>query len=260
MLVRPVQLAAAGALALAVTASPLPADAQVNAEALRSQLKRTPRFVWLDGSLVTRAGNVSGSVAGASIFTGITHERHVVFSRAQGDYTEFDGEAQVARYTVHARYGYTVLPWLMPEALWQVQHDRFRRLLFREVQGLGPRFVLVQERELELFWAVTYLLESEVLAAEGSDPRRFDVWHRASTYAGANVEVTPGATLSTVTYLQPRIDDASDYRILHETWLTVDVTKVLALRLGVSFRYDHDPPSGVKPGDLEVKNSLVFKL
>lgn len=248
------------ALVAAFFAAPRAARAQVNAEALRGQLRKHPTFLWIDGSLVTRTGNVDGSVAGGSIFAGTVYDPHLVFGKVQGDYTEFAGVARVARYMAHVRYNYKLLPNLSLEALVQAQHDRFRRLLFRDVLGAGVRAPFLPTDDLEVFVGTTYILEGEILSASDPYPREVDRWHRSSSFFGINYAITAASALSTVTYLQPRFDRPSDFRVLHETLVSFDITKRFVAKIGVVMRYDHDPPPGVRPTDLEVKNSLGLKF
>lgn len=247
-------------IALMLLASPRWARAQVNAEALRSNLKKHPTFLWVDGSLVTRSGNVSGTIAGASLFAGTISAPHLLFGKMQGDYTEFSGVANVARYMAHVRYNYMLLPLLSLEALGQVQHDRFRRLLFRDVLGVGVRVPFFTTDTLELFTGTTYLLEGEIISAQDPYPRVTDRWHRSSTYAGINYAVSSMSSVSTVTYMQPRFDRPKDFRVLHESFASFAISKWFFARVGVTMRYDHEPPPGVRPTDLEVKNSLGLKF
>ncbi len=236
------------------------ASAQVNAEALRSQTKKHPTFLWVDGSLVTRRGNINGTIAGASIFAGTVLDPHLLFGKATGDYTEFNGKPTVARYMAHVRYNYLVHPLLALEGLVQGQHDRFRRLLFRNVLGAGVRVPFLTTDDIELFAGTTYLLEGEVIAEEEPFPRESDRWHRSSTYLGANYAITKASSVSTVTYMQPRFDRPHDFRVLHESLASFAITKMLVARVGLVMRYDHEPPGGVRPLDLEVKNTLGLKF
>jgi hypothetical protein len=236
------------------------ASAQVNAEALRSQTKKHPTFLWVSGSLVTRSGNVNGTIAGASIFAGTVQDPHLLFGKATGDYTEFSGDATIARYMAHVRYNYKLHPLLALEALVQGQHDRFRRLLFRNVLGAGVRVPFLTTDELELFSGTTYLLEGEVIAEAEPFPRESDRWHRSSTYLGANYAITKASSVSTVTYMQPRFDRPHDFRVLHESLASFAITKMLVASVGFIMRYDHEPPGGVRPLDIEVKNTLGLKF
>lgn len=246
------------ALAAALTSSV--ADAQVNAEALRSALRDNPRFLWLEGSLVGRAGNTETMTFGASAFGGLTSDPHLFFTRLAADYGRSQGSTNVSRWTAHARYNYRLTGLTSLEALAQVQHDRFRRLAVRDLYGAGLRFEIVREDDLEVFAGSTYLFEHEVLESVPGSPTYDAFHHRSSNYAGVNLRAAPLVDLSSVTYAQPRFDRPLDFRVLSETIVSFAITKVLAARVSATLWYDSRPPFSVRPYDLEVKNSLVVKL
>jgi Protein of unknown function, DUF481 len=234
--------------------------AQVNAEALRSTLKKNPRFLWLEGAVVGRVGNTETMTFSASAFGGITSEPHLFFSRVSADYGQAQGDTTVARWIAHARYNYLLTSVVALEGLAQVQHDRFRRLAVRDLYGAGLRFTLVTAEDLEVVAGTTYLLEHEVLDAVPGSPAFNNVWHRSSDYVGVNLKVAPLVDASSVTYLQPRFDRPLDFRILSESFVSFTITKILAARISGSAWYDHRPPFGVRTYDVEIKNSLVVKL
>jgi hypothetical protein len=236
------------------------ANAQVNAEALRSTLRTNPRFLWLEGALVGRAGNTQTLTFAGSAFGAITHDRHVFFGRLSADYGQARAQTTVARWMAHARYNYRLTDVVALEALSQVQHDRFRRLAVRDLYGAGLRFNLANEEEFEFFAGTTYLFEHEIIETVPGSPSTNDVWHRSSNYVGANLRVAPLVDASTVTYVQPRFDRPLDFRLLSESFVSFAITKLLSARVSASLWYDNRPPFDVRTYDLEVKNSLVVKL
>jgi Protein of unknown function, DUF481 len=234
--------------------------AQVNAEALRTTLKKNPRFLWLEAALVGRTGNTETMSFSGSAFGGITSEPHLFFGRLSADYGQARGDTTVARWMAHARYNYLLSSFVALEGLTQVQHDRFRRLEVRDLYGAGFRFTIVDASDFEIVAGTTYLLEHEVVEAVPGSPSFNNVWHRSSNYAGVNLKVNPLVELSSVTYLQPRFDRPLDFRVLSESYVTFTISKLLSARISGSLWYDSRPPFDVRPYDLEIKNSLVVKL
>jgi hypothetical protein len=246
---------------------PRSAEAQVNAEALRSNLRKNPKFLWIEGALVGRAGNTQTTTFSGALFSGLTSEPHLFFTRVSADYGEARGIRNISRWLAHARYNYRITWLLAFEALAQAQHDRFRRIGVRDLYGIGPRFNIITRDDLEVFAGTTYLLEHEVItdlpnAAVGTPGavQSNELWNRSSSYAGLNVKIAPIVDASTVTYIQPRFDKPSDFRILSDSFIAVTITKMLSARVSGSVWYDNDPPLGVKTYDVEVKNSLVLKF
>jgi len=255
---RPV-LTALGA-ALAAAAISTESHAQVNAEALRSALRKNPNFLWLDGAIVSRAGNSYGGSLSAGAFGGVTRPPHLFFDKLTSEYGTANSELIVAKSLLHLRYNYFTTPFLYLEVLAQVQHDTFRRIAVRDLYGTGLRFNWIREKELELFSGTTIVLEQQAISASGPYPSSSNLWARSSNYAGVNIGFEGVGNLTTVTYLQPRLDRPKDYRLLHETVLTLGITKRLAAKISVNLTYDHEPVPGVLPADLEVKNSLAVKF
>jgi putative salt-induced outer membrane protein YdiY len=238
-----------------------PASAQVNTEALRRDVKTSPVFGSVDGNFTGRAGNVTGVIAGAGVFAGYHSGDHLAFVRAQGDYTEFDSVVKVAKAFAHARYNYALLGPFTAEVFTQAQRDRFIRLELRNLYGAGLRTALVEERSFEAFLGTAYMFEYEIEGRRLRDPEPAKVTaHRASIYLAPSWAISKSMRLSTVAYLQPRLDGPTDARFFDETVFTTDVLPRLKVRIGVSVRYDTEPPEGVKPWDVEVKNSLALVL
>lgn len=252
------------ALALAGSVAALlgggPARAQVNAEALRSALRDHPTFASIDASLVGRAGNTRNSAFSGALFAGVTSDPHVAFAKASADYGQAAGKTTVARWVMHARYNYWMTSRVAMEVLGQAQHDRFRRLLVRDLYGSGLRWMIVEQEDLELIAGTTYLVEHEALNAIETSPGSSSVVHRSSSYFAINAHVNTLVDASTVTYMQPRFDHPSDYHVLHESFVTVALSTLLAVKISATFWYDSDPPLSVGPFDLEVKNSLQLRF
>jgi hypothetical protein len=236
------------------------AGAQVNAEALRSNLRTHPRFLWIEGALAGRAGNTQTMTFGGAAFGGITDGPHLFFTRISADYGEARGATTVARWLAHARYNYRLTELVSIETLAQVQHDRFRRIGVRDLYGAGLRFNIINEESLEFFAGTTYLLEHEVIESIPTSPGSNELWNRSSSYVGLNTKVSWFVEASTVTYFQPRIDRPEDFRVLSESLVSFAITKLLTARISASIWYDHDPPASVRPYDVEVKNSLALKF
>lgn len=237
-----------------------PSYAQVNTETFRSQLSKDPAFLSIEAALATRTGNIAGSTFSGGLFAGFATGRHLAFTRNQGDYGEANGATIISRAFTHARYNFFVVPALALEAFGQLQSDKFLRLSLRSVAGVGPRWNIVREVDFEVFVASTYLLENEVLEAVEGDGRHEDLYHRSSSYAGLGYRLDERAQVSSITYFQPRFDRPHDFRLLHETAIVLGITQHLSAKIGVTFRYDNEPPFNVKNHDLEVKNSLMVKF
>ena len=243
--------------AIWMCASPA-ALAQVNVETLRHDVvHRKSRFAALGGGLSGRVGNVRSMNATGSFLAGYGKNRHLLFGKLQGDYGEFASVATVSKSFAHARYNYRIAPWLFGELFAQGQQDKFQRLQLRELYGIGPRFVLVNSKVVELFYGSSYMFEHEELVAKvGADERHSFVNQRMNNYASLNIQIDSKSRFSSALYFQPSFDDFADFRVLSETAVSVEFASRLVLRALVTALHDSRPAFDVRPFDLEVKNTI----
>jgi hypothetical protein len=246
---------AAGALLLAFGFA-RPSLAQVNVEPLRQQVARSGFGVRARASLASYAGNTQGVILGSSALVGVGRGRHHGYAVLSGDYTDLNSVVSVAKWFAHARYNYELYDWLWWEQYAQIESDRFRRVVLRELVGTGPRFGLFRSEQLELFYGASYMLEHIDLNSDDPSARGQGTFHRLSNYASITVRVHERILLSSVTYAQPRFDRPSDITVLSVNAAEFTVTRKLASRVDATMRYDSVVPSDVRPADLELKSSL----
>ena len=147
---------------------------------------------------------------------------------------------------------------------WEVfsQHelDRFRRLTVRALAGTGPAFQIVNSDAVSVLAGVSYMLEYEQLDDRDGAPdagARY-VNHRASAYLTGQQRLGETVAVIQTVYVQPRIDDPRDVRLLGELALTSKLTRHLALTDGLTVAYDHTPPAGIKRADLQLRIALLI--
>jgi len=237
------------------------ASAQINVERLRSDLKTAPAAATLEGNFTGRTGNVDAVVFGGAGTGAARYLKNRFYASTSLDYARFDHKTTVSKSFVHLRYNYELLDWLFAEAFVQQQQDKFQRLLLRELAGIGPRFVLAEEKDFSLAVGTAAMIEYERIAvAQGASDDPQTLVARASTYASALLKPDSRVTALGTIYVQPRFDDVSDARVLFEGSLLTDITKRLGVKLIGTLRYDSLPPTDVKTTDLEIKNALVVKF
>jgi putative salt-induced outer membrane protein YdiY len=237
------------------------AIAQVNAEPLRSLKSSGEDEDGLSGlvdvSLSGTTGNVNSVALVSSGFVRAREKRHMAFLFGKAEYTEFGSDVRIARSYVHGRYNYQLLKRWWAEAYGQIQQDKIRRLRLRELVGVGPRFGLVDEDNVEMFLATSYMLEFERINVEGGQPDEPEVLaHRSSSYVAITWQLDKTLQFNNTIYIQPRLDRWGDLRILNEGSLIIKITNRLQTKITSSMRYDSEPPSGVKNTDFSVANAL----
>jgi putative salt-induced outer membrane protein YdiY len=70
------------------------------------------------------------------------------------------------------------------------------------------------------------------------------------------VRLDDGLRFTSTTYVQPRFDAPEDYRLLDESAFEANLGKRLTAKVSIVVRYDSEPPTGVHPTDVDVRNSL----
>lgn len=238
------------------------ASGQVNVETLRGDLREKAAMAQVEGAFTGRLGNVQAVIAGGSANGAARWGSSRFYGSTSGDYTKFSGEVRVSKSFVHFRYNYLLLhDWLLAEAFVQQQHDKFQRLLLRELLGLGPRFVLAEEEDFRLAYGTSWMLEYERIAvAPGANDNPDILAHRWNNYFSAMVRPDDRVRAVATIYVQPRFDEWDDVRVLFETAVQSDLTKVFGLKVLATIRHDTQPPTAVKRTDLEVKNAFVIKF
>lgn len=241
------------------------ASAQVNVETLRGDLRKAPATAQVEGTFTGRLGNTQGVIAGGSANGAAKwgdRGHHRFYASSSADYTRFDTETRVSKSFIHLRYNYVLIEdWLLGEIFVQQQHDKFQRLLVRELAGVGPRFVLADEEDLRFAYGTSWMFEYERIAvATGAPDEPVVLANRWNNYLSAMVRPDDRVRAIATIYVQPRFDHFTDLRVLFEAAVTTEVTKVFGLKVIGTIRYDSQPPTEVKRTDIEVKNAFVVKF
>lgn len=253
--------ALAGALALVAALSAGRAAAQVNVEALRSDIDRRSYHVALQASYAGHSGNVSGSVGSGAAFAGINAGRHLAFVKIQGDYAQFNGKATLSKAFAHARYDLRILPFLQAEVFIQFEENKFQRLALRQLDGLGARFTVVRREIVELYFGTAWMLDYAKLNDAGVfAPFTGASWfaQRWSNYLSVGVRVGARARFSDTLYVQPRFNGFHDVRLLNDASFAIDIDKRFSAKISSQVHHNSTPPVGVKPTDVDTLTSLVL--
>lgn len=232
------------------------AAAQVNVEPLRQQVTERKFGARINASTTTYAGNTQGVVFGGSALLGGRTERNFGYLDLSGDYSKLGGLVSVAKWFAHLRHNFELGPGTWWEEYAQIESDRFRRVQLRELFGVGPRFRLVHTKPFEVFVGVSYMVEHTELDSGDPDPRGQGTFERWSNYLALTYKPDERILLSSVNYIQPRIDEFSDYKILSVSSAGLTITKHLQSHIDCTARYETVVPSDVRRADLEFKSSL----
>jgi hypothetical protein len=233
-----------------------PASAQVNVEPLRKQLKESGFGARVSGSLSGFAGNTQGVIFGSAGLVGMHGERQLGLVALSGDYARLNHVVSVARWFGHARYNLELNDDVWWELFGQLESDRFRRVAFRRLLGTGPRVQLFGSEPLQVFYGAAYMLEHVNLETRQAHAAGEGSAHRFSNYASITLRAHPKISVTSVTYVQPRVDRPSDVKLLNVSQSDFEITGKLHSRVDVTVRYDTTGPPDLSRTDLELKNVL----
>jgi hypothetical protein len=141
-----------------------------------------------------------------------------------------------------------------------VQHefDQFRRLSVRGLAGTGPALQLVNTEDVAVLAGAAYMLEYERLddRAGTMDAGDRSIAHRASFYV-TGTETAGSVSFAETIYVQPRLDDPGDVRVLGELSVTTKLSKRIALSDALIVAYDRTPPEGIERYDTQLMISVI---
>ena len=168
-------------------------------------------------------------------------------------FVETDEASVINEGFSHVRYNYDLTERLVLEALTQFQYNRSQDLRQRFLLGAGVRYELVNRTHTGVIAGATAMFEYEEL-----ESREIIRTPRNSDYLTIRLRASGTMTMRNTLYLQPAFDDPGDLRILDDFEMTVAISKWLGLTLALQYRYDSEPPAGIKEYDLSLKNGLTI--
>ena len=259
---------------------PSVAMAQVNVEKLRSG-GIDDGFSGSAGlTSAFSTGNIQLADIGLSASKAYKREHHNIFSvlngrfaakRTQSDLQAdpetglWDKDARFANALMaHLRYNYSLSDGIWMEVFGQYEFNEFLLLDRRLIAGIGPRFRLLSGQHGAVVFGTAVMAEEErlngELVAATEDVQRINA--RSSSYLSGTWRPDDGISWTTTFYAQPRFDQFSDYRLLAETGLSLNISKRFAFTLDVRYKLDSEPPktpdgaAEVLDTDVTVKNGL----
>ena len=169
-----------------------------------------------------------------------------------------NGDAFLNNGFAHARWTHMLSRTLGTELFGQLQFDEFIRLRERWLVGAGLRAELLRAGFLNVALGSGYMLEYEALdLPEGVIEEGDRFAHRWTSYLSVKAELDdPQVQFVNTVYVQPRITDFDDYRVLDEAELELAILANLKFAVGLGLRYDSLPPSDVEAFDISIKNKL----
>lgn len=238
-------------------------QAQVNTESMR----RMELGQGWHHLLTLSAGYVSGnsSVLNLRGFARTDYASNHYYSFLAGNYQRSmeDGDVFINKGFVHVRTMRSFSEKWKAELFTQKEFNDFILLKSRELIGGGLRMEVVEtdtaasaRHFFRLNAGIGLMGEWEEYDGLEPDTRLL----RSTNYLSFRWQWNEMVTMTGTGYYQFDTRHISDYRILVESVLGVNITKHLAFTTTLNFRYDRQPPEDVRRYDLDIQNgiSVIF--
>jgi|APTNR8051073442_1049403.scaffolds.fasta_scaffold18686_2 putative salt-induced outer membrane protein YdiY len=240
------------------------AYSQVNTEAIRSSK--------IDDGFRSRIDLLFGLNSGNSEF--ISGEAKLRLDYIQSNYRTFlagelaykEGNNAVIsdKGFLHGRYIYKLDSLLEPELFIQKEFNEFVLLSDRNLLGAGVRltlsntdFVADSSAEIDIYLGSGIMYEMEEI---NIIPTQITEIIRSTNYMTITWKPSENFLLNSVTYFQVDINRLNDHRILNDTKLQFKITKAVSFVFNMNYRFDKEPPQGIREYDLELKNGITVEI
>ena len=164
-------------------------------------------------------------------------------------YGEQDAEEFKNQGFAHLRW--THIRWFFgPEFFIQVEHDKFKSLGLRQLNGIGLR----AEPMKSMAFGFAGMSDYERIKS----PLQSNLDWRASTYVSVNQDWN-GLKFNLVSYYQPLFNDPEDFRLLSIAYMGYPISKSFSIINQFNYAYDTNPPDGVVKKDVSVMVKFSLK-
>ncbi|HEU4726799.1 MAG TPA: DUF481 domain-containing protein [Kofleriaceae bacterium] len=178
---------------------------------------------------------------------------------ARGEYGTSRGITLTRKSFEHVRARVTLDCRWRWEAFAQHEYDQFRRLSLRALVGTGPALQLIDTKAAAMLAGAAYLYEVNQLDTRAGtiDAGERKAVSRASIYLTGHENVAAAAAFVETVYVQPRLDDPDDLRLLGELSIVTKLSTWLSLKNSFTAAYDRSPPDRIKRYDTQLDLGAV---
>ena len=235
--------------------------AQVNIEKFRSVERNKGSSGYVELDLSSRSGNVDITELSMGCRSDYTWETMNSFVIVKGDYGWSESKRFSDEALAHMRHVFRTDMALQPEIFLQVEYNKKRLLLYRDLLGSGLRMRLLERNHWKLNWGTALMLEHEKHDIEVRDDKDNETnLVRWSNYLTTSLIVSESIAWTSTNYIQPDIRNFGDVRILCDTSLEVGLGRQLALVVNFLLRYDSEPLVGVESTDTNLDIGFAYRF
>lgn len=169
-----------------------------------------------------------------------------------------DGAFFTNKGMAHGRIIHKYTKHILIESFIQKQFNESILLTDRNLIGGGIRFAtLPSESKYNLYIGIGVMWEHERIN-DSVNGELTTYLIRSTNYINWTAQLANRLSTSATGYYQVHVKRLVDYRILFEGSIKLGITTKLSLPLKLNFRYDNEPPTGIRKHDLEIFNGLSY--
>ena len=244
---------------LAVCCSPLAAQVNIfTGETMQQMRLKSGWYNSITLDLTYRAGNTDLLTARTrfrSDYLTETYHGFVFGSLQQG---RKSGAFFLNKGMAHARIIRGLTQHVLVESFVQKQFNESILISDRNLLGGGVRFAShPKDSKFNLYLGIGAMWEHERINDKESGNITTRIV-RSTNYINWTGQLDERITTSATGYYQVYVRRFQDYRILFQGSITFRLTTKLAFPLRVNFRYDSEPPTGIRKHDVEIFNGLRY--
>lgn len=251
-------------LALLLLISNITAYSQVNTEAIRNSKINEGFKSRIDLLFGLNSGNSEYISGEAKLRLDYIQSNYRIFLAGELAYKEGNNAVISDKGFLHGRYIYNLNRLLEPELFIQKEFNEFVLLSDRNLAGAGMRFTLSNtdfvadsSAEIDVYLGTGIMYEMEEI---NIIPTQITHIIRSTNYLTLTWKPTENFLLNSVTYFQVDVSRLNDHRILNDTKLQFKITKAVSFVFNMNYRFDKEPPPGVREYDLELKNGITVEI
>lgn len=237
---------------------------QVNTEAIRSSKINEGFHSRIDLLFGLNSGNSEYVSGEAKLRLDYIESEYRSFIAGEIAYKEGNKSVISDKGFLHGRFIYNMTELLEPEFFIQKEYNEFVSLTDRNLAGVGMRFTISNTdfvadsvAEFDLFLGVGAMYEMEEIKVS---PVITTEILRSTNYLTLKWKPTENFLLNSVTYFQVDVNRLNDHRILNDTKLQFKITNAVSFVFNMNYRFDKEPPPGIKEYDLELKNGISVEI
>ncbi len=184
--------------------------------------------------------------------------RFIVFNYEYGESTDVK---DTDKTFFHFRNIWYIDKQFAIEAFTQFESNEFTRLNSRALLGAGVRWQLLHSEDIAVYTGIGLFRSKEELDTSDFTSDAGVIYNnRLNTYIVYKHTISKHSRLVNTLYYQPDISETSDYRLLEQFGLQMDITENLSFKLSIDVSHDSESPELIKETDTSYNSGFEYSF